>query len=183
MIADPRPLAWQGPREVALNEVQTSAVAAQRVRVQQSSVNSLEADTAECHGSLIERAQSAHMEAVASVVQQCSANVAEVDRSLVGAARANDMTLHMAANAVATTKTLVVQAGAVGVAAVRGPAEVAGAAAVVVAPRVSFRGRALVVLSPRIEGSITTLLGTRQAVVAGAVAGLVAFVLQRLFRR
>ena len=184
MTVEAQPSTRRGSREIALTDMQATALSAQRARVRCSAIGELEADTAEIRGSLVERAHAAHSETLGSVVQRSSANVSEIDRSLVGVATADDMSLRMAASLAAKCDSLSVQGGVIGVAVAAGPVDVRGAAGVVVAPSVSLRGsRALLVLSPRVEGDYTTVLGGRQALLAGLAAGLVIFILQRLFRR
>jgi hypothetical protein len=168
-----------------LERVQVPAVRAQRVRVQTSSVDHLEADIADIERSVVQQVQSAHVELGKSAVRRVEGNVVEVTASAVGYAKASEASFRQTVVGACGGTTLSAHTSIVGALGVAQRAQVTGSVVGFVGGReVRADGvRAVVVVASRLDGNVTTLLSQRQALVAGAAFALVWFILRRLFRR
>lgn len=168
-----------------LKDVQVPLVQAQRVRVEGSAIGNIEADIANVERSLVERLQSAHTELRLCAAQAVSGNVVESSSSAVAYIKASEADLQKGAVGLCNTTVLNSELSAIGVVAAQQKTEMRGGLAGIVAARgVHAEGvRALLVVSPRIEGDIRPVLGVGQALVLGVALGLVLFVLRRLGSR
>ena len=168
-----------------LEDVQVPSVQAQRVRARESAIGHLEADIANVERSLVERLRSAHAELRTCAVREVSSNVVQTSASAVAYVKASEADLRKAAVGLCNTTVLHSELSGIAVVAVQQRAEMRGGLAGIVAAReVRAEGvRALLVISPRIEGDIHPVLSARQALLAGVAFGLILFILRRLTGR
>ena len=171
-----------GEGEQLFEAVQTSTCRARRAAVWSSSINSLEADTAEVQRSIVGSARSAHAEFAKCYVGEASCNVAEISGGLTAGARIGDATFRGAGVALLRSETATCDRSAMAVVAASRANCRGGLAGVVAAQEVAAeRIRALVVLSPRIEGSVTMVLSMGRALAFGAAFAVASYLLRRLF--
>jgi len=144
---------------VNLSQVDVENVKAEMVRMHQSSAEAVISEDADLSISMAAEIHARHTEAKDSIVAYVQTNELTARDSLIVAAQAEEMSLNGVAG--------VVLAGGV---------EFGSAYAGLVAGR-EIRGErieSVILLSPKVEGNVTTVMDTRTALIAGLVGGLFA---------
>jgi hypothetical protein len=147
------------PQVVNLSQVDVETVKAELVRMHQSTAQAVIAEDADLSVGLVAEVHARNAELKDSVAAHIQTNEMTVRDSLVVAAQAETLSLNGA--------TGVVLAGGV---------EFGNAYAGLVAGR-EIRGErieSVILLSPKVEGNVTTVMDTRTALIAGLVGGLFA---------
>jgi len=145
------------PQVVNLSGVDVGTVHAGLVRMHQSSAEEIHAEDLELSQSLALEVNAANAQARQSGLVFTQADVLSVESGIVGAARANSISIN----------------GGVGLAAAE-RVEFGNAYAGVVAGREvrSEKIETLLLLSSKVEGNVFTVMDTRGALIAGLVGGL-----------
>ena len=147
------------PQVTNLTRVDVDAVHAELVRMHQSIAQEIEAEEVELHLSAAFDVKATRATAQEAALGLVHAAEVTLQNSAAGAVRAQNATINGAAAAV-----------------VAGNVEFGNAYAGVVAG-CQVRGErieSLILLSPKVEGNVTTVVDTRGAVIAGLVGGLFA---------
>jgi hypothetical protein len=168
-----------------LTDVQASNVSTQRLRAERSSITHLDADTADIAHSLVEEVQSAHTELVSCNTRHVSSNVTEIKGGFVARLDTGEASADHSNVALLRTGSLTGDHCFEGVVAASGTVTLSGGMTGIIAGRLvrGDRVRALLVLAPRVEGEVTSLMDTRQVILFGVLAGVVLFILRRLLGR
>ena len=154
---------------VNLTRTKADIIEAELVRSYQSAVGAIESDEIELHQSAAMHVQAATISASSSAFGAVGAENVELQNSAVGAVRGRNVSV----------------GGAVG-AAVSQSMEIGHARAGLLVAREVRADRidSLIMISPRVEGTVNTMLDARGALIAGLVSGLVGgllFLLGRAF--
>jgi hypothetical protein len=142
-----------------LSRVNVDSVQAELIRMHQSAAQSIEAEEVELNLSAALEVQTGNVTASGSALGFVETEHATLQNSAAGAVRSQSASIDGAAAVV-----------------VAGNIELGRTYAGVVAGR-SIRGErieTLILLSPRVEGNVTTVVDTRGAVIAGLISGLFA---------
>jgi hypothetical protein len=156
-----------------LSQVQVQTVNAQQVNMSQAAAETITAENAELDRSAAANLNATHVNADRSAMGQIQASNVVADQSVIGYVQAER------AGVSGFTGAVIAQS-----------AEVRStAAAFVIANDVKMddSARAVLLISSKVEGNVTTLMDTRTALIGGLVAGLFASIAvllgQALFRR
>ena len=164
---------FEEPQVTNLSKTQAANVNAQQVHMNQAAAENVTADTVE-----VEQ----------GAIGDLNANQVTADRSVLGEVKASDVFANQSLIGFVQAERAAVSgfAGAV----IGQSADVHNsAAAVVIANDVKFgeSARTVLLISNNVQGTVTTLMDTRKALIAGLVAGLFASISlllgQALFRR
>lgn len=154
----------------------------QVTNLSQVDVGTIHAELVRMHQSIAETVNSEDVELNISGAVAVNARNVKVQQSLLLAVEAEEMNVDSGVVAVAQAETLSLN-GAAGV-AVAGSVDFGNAYAGVVAAR-EVRGErieSIILLSPKVEGNVTTVMDTRGALIAGMVGGLFAGIMLLLGR-
>lgn len=166
-MTETNPSAEQNPQVTNLAQVDVETVNAQLVRMHQSSAGLVNSEDVDMTMSAVAQAKVTNLKLVDSGAALVSAEAATVQNSAVGVAQATELTLNGVSGAV-----------------VAGSVEFGNAYAGIVAGR-EVRGErieSMILLSPNVQGNVTTVMDTRGAVIAGLVGGLFAGIMLLLGR-
>lgn len=166
-MTETNPSAEQNPQVTNLAQVDVETVNAQLVRMHQSSAGLVNSEDVDMTMSAVAQAKVTNLKLVDSGAALVSAEVATVQNSAVGVAQATELTLNGVSGVV-----------------VAGSVEFGNAYAGIVAGR-EVRGErieSMILLSPNVQGNVTTVMDTRGAVIAGLVGGLFAGIMLLLGR-
>ncbi len=150
-----------------LSQVTLETVKAELVRMHQSSANEIQAGDVELNMSSAAKVNSARVSTTTSAIAALQSVEVTMQNSIVGAAQAERMSLSGAAGLVLT-----------------GSADLNHAHVGILAGR-EIRAEKIdsfILLSPKVEGNVTTVMDTRGALIAGLVGGLFAGIMLLLGR-
>ncbi|HNB40995.1 MAG TPA: hypothetical protein PLG52_05820 [Anaerolineales bacterium] len=166
-MTETNPSSEQNPQVTNLSQVDVETVNAQLVRMHQSSAGLVTSEDVDMTMSAVAQAKVTNLKLTDSGIAALHADTATVQNSVVGVAQTTELALNGVAGAV-----------------VAGSVEFGNAYAGIVAGREvrAERIESLILLSPNVQGNVTTVMDTRGAIIAGLISGLFAGIMLLLGR-